>query len=745
MRCSRTPFLKEILIVFIFLILLTYLPLRYHFTTESTLTGDENEFYVIPDLTTMRVDGDKLQFYGSIKKGEREERLVFFYRLQSEEEKNKYINYTKAVPLIVEGQLELPQPKSNFHQFDYKEYLNRRHIFWTLEVSSINEGQSSVIPWKLKWSSWRVSLTYWVKEHIPSLTGDYILTLLLADSQYLDENVRSHYSNLGIIHLLSISGMHIHFFIDKIRYVLLRGGVNREWLPFIFIFTLPFYGLLLGFGVSIFRAVVQNILKNLNSIRGHPLTTLDIWSITLVLFLCFKPLLVAEAGFQFSFSLSLFLILFTQSEFKKKIPEKYENMVLTLFISIFSLPILTYHYFEFPWLTTLANLIFVPLFSLFVLPGLTCIFLLSFLFSERSAFLLLVKLSNIFLEILEKFIHTLSAFPFINIITGRLSPFMLFVLCVSIYFFLYSFQEIEKYKNNLLVLSSVFIGLSLVSNQIIWKDEVLMIDIGQGDSFLIKKKEGQENILIDTGGGLSFETEEWQIQKETYSAGRNILIPVLKSEGISVLDKVILTHADADHSGEIHTLSEEVRIKELLASKQTLKNASVKEQWLALKRNQDTRITIIPPALTHNPTINQLGWVLWPIEERNGDENEHSLVIYAKISNDYWLFTGDISQQAERQLLEVYPNLKVDNLKIGHHGSRTSTAPEFLRGMQVEKALISAGRNNRFNHPHEEVLDALREEDIEVYRTDQEGAIRFIYGSGERDPYIESVRKGDRK
>lgn len=731
--------------MFIFLIILTYLPFRYHFTTESGLTGDERKFYVIPDLTTMKVDGDRLQFYGSIKRGEQEENLVFFYRLQSEEEKNKYINYSKPVPLIVEGQLEAPQSQSNFHQFDYKEYLNRRHIFWTLEVSLIQGGQSSVIPWKLRWSSWRASLTYWVKEHIPGLTGDYILTLLLADSQYMDENIRGQYSKLGIIHLLSISGMHIHFFIDKIRYALLRVGVNKEWIPFIFIFTLPFYGLLLGFGVSIFRAVVQNILKSLNSISGRPLTTLDIWSITLVLFLCFRPLLVVEAGFQFSFSLSLFLILFSQSEFNRKIPEKYENMVLTSFISILSLPILTYHYFEFPWFTTLANLIFVPLFSLLILPGLTCIFLFSFLFSKTSIFLILVKYSNVFLEILEKFIHTLSALPFINIVTGRLSLPMFLVLCISVYFFLYSMNEAKSHRIILFVLSSTFIAFSLVSNHIIWKDEVLMIDIGQGDSFLIRKKEGQKNILIDTGGGLSFEKKEWQTRKKTYSVGRDILTPVLKSEGVSVLDKVILTHADADHAGEVYTISEEIRIKKLLASEQTLKSPSVKEQWLGLKHQQDTKISVIPSASNHSTKINQLGWVLWPIEKNNEDENEHSLVIYAKISNDYWLFTGDISQQAERQLIELYPNLKVDILKVGHHGSRTSTAPKFLQAIQAKKALISAGRNNRFQHPHEEVLDALRKEDIEIYRTDQEGAIRFVYSSGEKNPHIESVREGDRK
>src|SRR5699024_7987029 len=133
---------------------------------------------------------------------------------------------------------------------------------------------------------------------------------------------------------------------------------------------------------------------------------------------------------------------------------------------------------------------------------------------------------------------------------------------------------------------------------------------------------------------------------------------------------------------------------------------------------------IDPPAVLEYPTKDTLA--IHPINEENSKNND-SLTLYVKIGEDTWLFTGDIEAEAEREILTRYPNLRVNNLKVAHHGSKTSTTQELLDQIQPTKAFISAGRNNSYGHPNEEVLDRLKEMNIHTFSTVEEGAIMIKY------------------
>ena len=131
--------------------------------------------------------------------------------------------------------------------------------------------------------------------------------------------------------------------------------------------------------------------------------------------------------------------------------------------------------------------------------------------------------------------------------------------------------------------------------------------------------------------------------------------------------------------------------------------------------------------------------IIWPDESQIDDANNTSLVIYGKVGTEWWIFTGDIEEEIEEKLIENYPRLPVDNLKVSHHGSQTSTSIEFIDHLEPSRALISAGEKNRYNHPHPEIIDRLNSAGIEVFRTDQEGAVAFTYFFTQEDAVIETV------
>lgn len=120
--------------------------------------------------------------------------------------------------------------------------------------------------------------------------------------------------------------------------------------------------------------------------------------------------------------------------------------------------------------------------------------------------------------------------------------------------------------------------------------------------------------------------------------------------------------------------------------------------------------------------------VLWPIEVGEGGNND-SLVLYGKVGNYYWLFTGDVEEAGELELVAFYPHLKVDILKVGHHGSQTSTSEKFIQQIKPKIALISCGLNNRYNHPNGDVLGRLADLDTTIYRTDLQGSFRYTYSN----------------
>lgn len=657
---------------------------------------------VIPD--TIEVNGDSLSFRGRSDG----QTYQVFYKLASQEEQTYFQNLTGLVQLEVEAEVSLPAGQRNFKGFDYQAYLKTQGIYRTVKISAIKK----IVPiqsWNVfDWlSSWRRQALVYVKTNFPAPMSHYMTGLLFGELDSDFDQMSDLYSSLGIIHLFALSGMQVGFFIDKFRWMLLRLGLTKEAVDKLQIpFSIVYAGLT-GFSVSVVRSLVQKILGNMG------LRKLDNFAVTIFVCLLILPRFLLTAGGVLTFTYAFLLTVFDFED----LGQVKKAAVESLSISLGILPILMTYFYAFQPLSIFLTFVFSFVFDVLLLPGLSVIFLLS----------PLVKITwvNGFFVFMEKIIVWVADLGFRPWILGKPSELVLLLLLVSL-FLLYDFH---RKKNWLLGLSLVLALLFFITKHPL-ENEVTVVDIGQGDSIFLRDMRGR-TVLIDVGGRVDFATKEaWQERSRQANAERT-LIPYLHSRGVDRIDSLVLTHTDTDHVGDVLEVAKQVQIGRIVVSPGSL---TVPDFIATLKEiNVPVHVVKVGDRL---PIFDSYLEVLYPSGTGDGGNND-SIVLYGRLLKTNFLFTGDL-EQGELDLIEAYPNLPVDVLKAGHHGSKGSSYPEFLDHIGAKIALVSAGENNRYKHPHQETLDRFDSRNIQVYRTDQQGAIRFL---GWREWRIETVRE----
>lgn len=657
---------------------------------------------VIPD--TIDINGDNLSFRGRADG----QTYQVFYKLASQEEQAYFQKLTGLVQLEVEAEVSLPAGQRNFKGFDYQAYLKTQGIYRTVKITAIKK----IVPvqsWNVfDWlSSWRRQALVYVKTNFPAPMSHYMTGLLFGDLDSEFDQMSDLYSSLGIIHLFALSGMQVGFFIDKFRWILLRLGLTKETVDKLQIpFSLVYAGLT-GFSVSVVRSLVQKILGNMG------LRKLDNFAVTVFVCLLILPRFLLTAGGVLTFTYAFLLTVFDFED----LGQVKKAAVESLSISLGILPVLMTYFYAFQPLSILLTFAFSFVFDVLLLPGLSVIFLLS----------PLVKMTwvNGFFVFMEKIIVWVADLGLRPWILGKPSGVILVLLLVCL-FLLYDFH---RKKNWLLGLSLVLALLFFITKHPL-ENEVTVVDIGQGDSIFLRDMRGR-TVLIDVGGRVDFAAkEEWQERSRQANAERT-LIPYLHSRGVDRIDSLVLTHTDADHVGDVLEVAKQVQIGRIYVSPGSL---TVPDFVATLKKiNVPVHVVKVGDRL---PIFDAYLEVLYPSGAGDGGNND-SIVLYGRLLKTNFLFTGDL-EQGELDLIEAYPNLPVDVLKAGHHGSKGSSYPEFLDHIGAKIALVSAGENNRYKHPHQETLDRFDNRNIQVYRTDQQGAIRFL---GWREWQIETVRE----
>jgi len=502
----------------------------------------------------------------------------------------------------------------------------------------------------------------------------------------VDENIIESYRQNGISHLFSISGMHISLFASIILYVLKRVSYNNYYNYGMVILFLIIYTLLVGSSPSVIRSLIMYILFSLNKLLNINAKNIDVMLLVLIIMLLINPYYLYNISFQYSYLISFTLVLFSYKI--KNIKNKFMKSIYISFLSfLVSFPICIYNFYQVNIISIFLNLLVIPLVNIFIFP----LSLLSFIIPKISYIL------SIFINILQSISLFIYKYDLGVIIFSKPNISLIIIYYILIYLYLY---------NHKFIFIFIIIFIHKFYNHINNKIEVTILDVGQGDSLLIRYPYNQANILIDTGG----------LTNSDYKISINKTIPYLKSIGVNKLDYLTITHGDFDHMGEAINLVENFKVEKVIFNCGEI-NELEKELIKVLDKKKIKYYLCVKEL---NINDNKL-YFLNNNDYRN--ENDNSSVVYTKLNNFKFLFMGDAGVEVEQDLIEKYNLKDIDILKVGHHGSKTSSSKEFINEIKPKYSIISVGKNNRYGHPNKEALENLK--DTKIYRTDKDGSIMF--------------------
>ena len=480
----------------------------------------------------------------------------------------------------------------------------------------------------------------------------YLKIFILGDKSSLDN--KDIFKNLGIIHLFSLSGLHISI----ICYILKKFKCKN----IVIYFFLLFFMFLTNFGISTIRASLSFLFFNINNRYKLDISPENRLITLAYLLLIINPYYLFDLGYIFSFIITYSIIHF-----------KYKNVIkISLITFITSVPLLINSNFSINFLSVIYNVVLIPIVSFIIFP--------------LSILTLIIPTDNILFNITNIFEKLCLFLDSIKILTFSFSKIPLILIMV---YYLILFSKI-KYK---FLINIFMIGIFYIIGIYVFIPRVYFIDVGQGDSTLIRYK--NKNILIDTGGSY---------YKKLY---RNSIL-FFKSVGVKKIDYLILTHGDYDHMGE---------------TKNIINNFKVDKVIFNCGEFNELEQDLIEENIEYDSCVDSLDDIYFLQTKIYGDENDDSNVLYLELNNYKFLFMGDASYKKELDILKKYNISDIDVLKVGHHGSKTSSSKEFIDSINPKYSVISVGKNNRYGHPNKETLDNL--EGSKIYRTDIDGSIMF--------------------
>ncbi len=514
----------------------------------------------------------------------------------------------------------------------------------------------------------------------------YLNTFILGDKSYVREDINRSFRENGISHLFAISGMHITLLAHLISKLLKK--LSEETIFKITSIFLIIYLLLVGFSPSIVRGVLFYILFSINRIYYFYIKKTNLFFLTLSIALFINPFSIYNIGFLYSYSISISLLILSN-----ELSGNYLISLLkvSLVSTLISLPISLYYFNQINILSIIYNLIFVPFVSIILFPFSLIVFIIK----------PLLPIYNIFIQLLENLSLLLS-----NILIGKLIFKKMNILLYIVYY-IYIFIIYHKKKKSLIIIFIFILSIHYFISYFDSKTFIEMIDVNQGDSTLVKIN--NKTILIDTGG-------EQNTFNDYHTIFYNKLSPKLKELGIHKLNYLIISHGDYDHMGEAINLVNNFKVDKVIFNCGPY-NDLEKKLIKALDKKKIKYYSCIKELNIDNKKL----YFLQTKEYDN--ENDNSNVIYTELNGFKFMFMGDASISTEHEILNKYNLSDIDVLKVGHHGSKTSSGKDFINEINPKYSVISVGKNNRYGHPNKEVLSNL--EKSKIYRTDEGGSIMF--------------------
>lgn len=646
-------------ILTILILIITIIYTKYY-PFKSVFNTNDTEFIGIVEDYIIKDNQIKI----SLKS---KERIIVTYKYTGK----VFNNLSYGDKIKVTGVLKEPSTNNIFNNFNYKKYLYNKKIYYIIEASKIDKIQNN--------NNHIYTIKNLLYTRINSLkSSNYIKALLFGDNK-LDKEIKTSYQINGISHLFSVSGFHINFITSIIYFYLDRVTYNKK-IKYITVDIFLVLYLLLCNTTSLLRCTVMNILLSINHLLKLNIKKIDIVLLTLILCIIINPFIIYDIGFIYSYTISFFLILYKN---KYKTNNKLLKIIYISLISfLVSLPINIYTSYEINFLSIILNIIIVPIVSLILLP----LSLLILIFPILDNILYLIT------SILEKIsLYTSN----INIFKQVLSKPSI-ILIIIYYLVIILILSKNKHYYLILILLIFHKTIPLYNSNL----EVVMFDVGEADSMLISTPSKKVNILIDTGRGIDI----------------NNIIIYLKSIGISKLNYLIITHGDEDHIGGALYLIDNFKVDNVILNKGDYTELEV--ELITHLKNKNIKYT------NNINKIPLLGSYMYLLNTKKfSNENDNSIVTYFEYQKYKFLFMGDSSSKTEEYLINNYNLTNISFLKVGHHGSNTSSSPLFINKITPKVSLISVGRNNFYHHPNKEVLTNLS--NSVIYRTDINKSIKI--------------------
>lgn len=573
---------------------------------------------------------------------------------------DKDSSYEVGDILTIKGSSTLVESKGIESAFDFKDYLNKKGVYYGLNNTKIKE--EFLTPLRL--SQFKNDYLAKYSDH----SRNIIKAILFSSIE--DDDYTSTLQGLHLTRLLSSAGIYVALFF-RLIVSLFSIFMKRKYAEIIGIVSISVYNFFLFPKFAVIRFLSLKIFSFINTyFLDNKISYLNRLAISGLLFIFIDFHLTYQVSFILGYSYSIinYFLLKIISNYKKK----KRFIFRYLFLFLFSIPIELYFYHEVSLLGYLLSILLTPLFLLIGLLG----------------FISLIGLPLVpIVEHLVRLLRNISYYSsFINftLYAPEMNDVFIFVYYLLFILLLYNVEiKFLPIRNILLYSQVIFIVLYIVPLSIFISSEVSFISVGQGDSTLIRK--GATTLLIDTGGlsNMDIATES--------------LIPYLKKKRIYDIDLVITTHNDYDHMGALDSLKENFKVKRYI------------NEAKSFPLNIDG-ITI--------QNYNIYG-------EEYTDENDKSLVLGFNLFHTNFLIMGDAPSYIEKKIMEDNKNIPCDILKVGHHGSNTSSSESFIKYLSPKIGIISCGKNNKYKHPHHEVLNALKRYKVEIRRTDIEGTITY--------------------
>lgn len=630
--------------------------------------------------------------------------------------------------LQVMGELCFFEEERNPGGFSQKDYYQVKKIAAYLWSSQVQRLDGRVFLLRDLLYRFRLQWEKQLMETAGEEEGGVLCAILLGNKKEINDNIKQIYQMGGLSHILAISGLHLSF-VGLGFYRMLRRLTGSYALGGAFgMAFLLLYIIMIGSSVSAVRALIMFCIRVGADMSGRVYDAPTAVAAAAAGVILWRPFSFYDAGFQLSFGAVCGIIFlyplvseeeagYRNSAVKEKRNTRSsllsgikDSFTASICIQAATLPAILFHYYEFPVYSVLLNLIVIPLMSLLLVSGFAGSFLCLF---WPGGGILCMQLCGLILKLYERLCRGIGLLPKHQLITGKPEVFGIIVYCTGLLLCLLLLHgkicraaRAGAYTVGMLAL---IFSCPAVNHKGL---EAVFLDVGQGDGIFIRER-GGITCLID--GGSS----------DVSKVGKYRIEPFLKARGVSEIDYAFVTHGDSDHISGLEELLERqdigVRISCVVFPEQELWDEKL-ESLCLLAREYGTRTAVMHPGQRLEGKKLILGCIAPDGEKLAETGNAASLVLEGTYGELDILFTGDVEGEGENLLTEILEK-EYEVLKVAHHGSKNSTNEKFLEIVHPKLAVISAGRDNRYGHPHEETLVKLEKEGAAVLITAQSGAV----------------------